>query len=98
MTQEPEPEPNQDPVRPVEYNLGWRIVAASFILPLGMLVTESLSLTLVIAVFAAMIIAKSNAMLSDVFEQDPVFRWFDRIFHVVVLLIFIAALLRNILR
>jgi hypothetical protein len=52
----------------------------------------------VIAVFAAMIIAKSNAMLSDVFEQDPVFRWFDRIFHVVVLLIFIAALLRNILR
>jgi hypothetical protein len=92
------PEPDKDPVRPPEYNLGWRVVAAAIILPFGMLVTESLALTLVIAVFAATIIAKANDKLVALIEEDVFFRWFDRLFQCMILAIFVAALARNLLR
>jgi hypothetical protein len=92
------PEPDEDPRRPPEHNLGWRVVAAAILLPFGMLVTESLALTLIVAVFAATIIAKANDAIAAMIEQDPVFRWFDRLFQYVVLAIFVIALARNVLR
>lgn len=91
-------EPDQDPVRPVEYNLGWRVVAASIILPLGLLVTESLPLTLVILGLSAMILARANPELNELFEHDPLFYWAERMTHIVVLGIFVASLVRNLMR
>ncbi len=89
---EPEQNPNSNS------QLGWRVVVASLLLPLAWVATNSVALTMMVGGFSALLLAQSHPEIAALTNESLPFRWINAVAPFVVLLIFIGALLRTVLR
>ena len=78
-----------------DWHIGWQIVIAAFLLPVGWLVTGSMFLTFVILGFGVLLMMRAHPAFAEHFEQDPLLRYVNIMAGSVVLLIFIVAIVRN---
>lgn len=96
--QEPEFEPESDKPRPLMAGIGWRVVAASLLMTLAYVVTESAALTLIVASFGTLLLVQTHPLIAEFVEHDPFSRILNIVAPLIVLLIFVGALVRNLLR
>ena len=87
-----------DPQRPVDYNTGWKVVTAAFLLPIGWIVTGSIYLTMIVGTFGIFTMMRDHPQYEPLFRDDPVFRAAYPTAGVAVLLIFLATIVRNLMK